>query len=292
MMPNFLIIGANKAGTTSLFAYFKQHPQVFLCPVKEPMFFMVEGTQPDPNRPDKWPRRDAIYTLEAYEALFVGVTDQKAIGEASTGYLSNWEAPYRIRRYIPDAKLIALLRDPAERAFSAYLSNVQLGIEPLSDFVQAIREESLPYNWRFYVRLGFYYSQLKHYLDVFDSRQIKVYLYDDFKADPIRVIQDICRFLEVDDCFVPDMSVWHNVSVVRRKPAWERMLSGWNLYKPSSNSIDRAKPRDYRVGDLKRPDFVKPTIPPEARRMLVETYREDILQLQDLIHRDLSTWLK
>ena len=119
-MPNFLVIGANKSGTSSLYEYLGQHPEVYMSPVKEPLYFSQSGKPPIGNRPDLVLQRDATRTLDEYLALFAGVTDEKAIGEASTSNLSNPRAPTCIREALPEAKLVAVLRHPAERAFSAY----------------------------------------------------------------------------------------------------------------------------------------------------------------------------
>jgi hypothetical protein len=120
-MPNFLIIGAAKSGTTSLHHYLKQHPQVYMSQIKEPSFFAFEGTKPAiPGPWKRWAAHNFITDIQAYRSLFQGVSDEVAIGEASTIYLVHPTAPQRIRHYVPDAKLIAILRDPAERAYSNY----------------------------------------------------------------------------------------------------------------------------------------------------------------------------
>ena len=127
-MPNFLIIGAMRAGTTSLYHYLKQHPQVYMSPVKEPRFFALEGEKPDPGRPtDERLMNHSITDIEAYRALFQAVSKETAIGEASPLYLYSPKAPERIRHYIPDAKLIAVLRDPVERAYSHFLDIFMTG---------------------------------------------------------------------------------------------------------------------------------------------------------------------
>ena len=121
IMPNFLLIGAAKAGTSSLYGYLKQHPQIYMSPIKEPRFFALEGETLNFNGPTRGINQTSINTLEAYSQLFQKVTTEKAIGEASTIYLSSPKAPERIKHYLPDVKLIAILRDPSERAFSSYM---------------------------------------------------------------------------------------------------------------------------------------------------------------------------
>ena len=140
-MPNFLIIGANKAGTTSIYSYLKQHPQIYMSPVKEPMFFTLEGKNIDRTEVSRQiTLKTAVNDIEDYQALFQGVSNEKAIGEASTAYLHCPWCAERIKQYIPDVKLIAILRDPIERAYSNYLMYVRWGLETL-DFPEAVRQE-------------------------------------------------------------------------------------------------------------------------------------------------------
>lgn len=301
-MPNFLIIGANKAGTTSLYRYLNQHPQVYMSPVKEPMFFTLDGNLPDRNEPShQITLKEAVSNIEDYRALFQNVSDQRAIGEASTSYLHcPWSAE-NIKRYIPDVKLIAILRDPIQRAYSNYLMYVRWGLETLS-FAQAVRKEEnrirndYPMGWH-YVRLGFYYEPLKHYFDLFDPAQIRVYLYEDWNIKPAEVIKDIFRFIDVNDTFVPDMSVRHNVSVMPqdklppKNKALHAFLTTPNPIKSLLRPLLPARVRQPIVAALKGQNLVKPSLSLEMRRRLIEMYREDILKLQDLIQRDLSPWL-
>src|ERR671929_75877 len=131
-MPNFFIIGAMKSGTTALYYYLEQHPEVYMSPVKEPNFFC---SQEQKNG------ADAVTDIRAYERLFRGVLGETAVGEASHCYLYEPRAAAAIRRCVPEAKLLAILRNPIDRAFSHFLHMVRTGSEPLSDFAQALREE-------------------------------------------------------------------------------------------------------------------------------------------------------
>jgi Sulfotransferase family len=295
MMPNFLVIGAQKAGTTSLYHYLKQHPEIYMSPLKEPHFFAVEGADPDFRGP--LPRNPLTITdLETYRALFAGVSSETAIGEASPGYLGNPRAAGRIRHYIPEAKLIAILRNPVERAYSAYLHRVRDDREWL-DFARALREEearvraNLTPGW-YYKRAGFYYSQLKRYYELFDREQIRVYLYEDLDADPAGMLRELFAFLNVDETFVPDTSLKHGVTGVPRSRILRRFLRGSNPVKSVLRPLFRPETRVKMVTKLNNLNLTKPQMSPEVRGTLVSSYREDILKLQDLIERDLSEWLE
>ena len=131
-MPNFLIIGAMKSGTTALYYYLEQHPDIYMSPVKEPNFFSSHKQEN---------AADTVTEFGIYRQLFSGGSGKKAIGEASHSYLYEPGAAAEIRRYIPEAKLIAILRNPIERAYSHFLHMVRSGTEPLDDFARALQED-------------------------------------------------------------------------------------------------------------------------------------------------------
>ena len=142
-LPNFLIIGAPKCGTTSLYAYLKQHPQVFMTIPKEPTFFGNEGTDGlfnGPHDEDRAYHSRVITNFADYKALYDRVTNEKAIGEASIYYLYLPKAPEQIQKYVPKAAMFAVLRNPADRAYSAYTHVVRQARERRS-FADSLREE-------------------------------------------------------------------------------------------------------------------------------------------------------
>ncbi|MGJ3247143.1 MAG: sulfotransferase family protein [Elainellaceae cyanobacterium] len=297
-LPNFLMIGAMKAGTTSLYRYLKQHPQIFMSPVKEPNFFALEGEVLDDPRV-------SVTNIAAYHALFDTVTDELAIGEASVRYLYSPRAAERIQHHIPDTKLIAVLRDPVERAFSAYVYQYSRGSDLSSDFGKALRlePERIQKNydcWWHYKSMGFYYAQLKPYYDRFAPSQIKVYLYEDVCDRLHDVVQNIFQFLGVDDQFQPDLQKRHNSTRVPKNQAVHNFLTKPHLVKelikplfPQAIRYNIVK--GLRTRNLTRHDQASPTsrtvIPPEIRVALIDAYQDDILNLQELIQRDLSNWL-
>jgi Sulfotransferase family len=298
-MPNFLIIGTAKSGTTALYNYLKQHPQVYMSPVKEPKFFAYEGEKLDFRGPgDRVANSSVVTDIEAYRALFAKASGETAVGEASPLYLYIPKARERISRYVPEAKLIAILRNPAERAYSHFSQMVRDGREPLDDFSQALGAEEgrVRDNWAFgwhYKRMGFYHAQLERYFDAFGRDQIKVYLYEDLKTDPVGVLRETFRFLDVDDAFVPDMSLKHNVSGIPKSRALHAFIRQSHpiksVFKPFVPEQLRLRLKtSLRNRNLRQP----PPLSREARKELAEAYREDILKLQGLIRRDLSTWLR
>lgn len=299
-MPNFIIIGAAKSGTTALYKYLQQHPDIFMSGVKEPRFFAFEGESLAFNGPQDHGTRfntETITDLGLYQSLFDGVKGEAAIGEASPAYLSSAEkASARIQHHIPDAKLIAILRQPAERAYSGFMHTVRNGWETNLNFEQVLTQEDqrIYDNWGplwQHQSLGFYSLQLNHYYSRFSKEQIRVYLYDDLRQDAQVLMRDIFQFLEVDESFQPDMSKKVNVSGITRSQWLRKFL---NRPDPIKNALKPFIPNAFRkslVQKAKTGNLVRPSISPEVRHHLTQLYRDDILTLQDLIDRDLSIWL-
>jgi hypothetical protein len=296
-LPNFFIIGAAKAGTTALYEYLKQHPQIFMALVKEPKFFAFQNEALAFAGPgDMEAQRNVVTDLFAYENLFRGAGGARAIGEASVIYLYSEQACARIRHYVPDAKLIAVLRNPVERAFSNYLMNVRDGRETL-EFADALaaEEKRIRENWEFiwhYTRAGFYFQQLRRYYDAFPSAQLHIILHEDLEQAPLRVTQETFAFLEVNPSFQPDVWVKHNVSTA--VPKWRYRIPRRTLRSRPARWLKpylpaRAQRKMEQV--LQQRDKPRPAMQPQVRRHLQALFREDILALQDLIRRDLSAWL-
>jgi Sulfotransferase family len=291
-MPNFLVVGAMKSGTTALYYYLEQHPQIYMSPVKEPDFFCLEG-QKDADA-------NSVTDIEAYRDLFKGVSDERAFGEASHCYLYEPGAVDRIRHYVPEARFIAILRNPIDRAYSHYLHMVRNGTEPVADFAQALREEEIGAHpgrtFQDYIGVGLYHGQLKRYFDTFGRHRIRVYLYEDLSNAPLGTLRDAFRFLGVDDTFVPDVSLRRNVSGEPKHKSLDRFLQRPN---PVKRVLKLYLPAGLRwrlsevVDTLKTRNLTQPApLPREVRQQLIEVYREDVRNLAGLIDRDLSGWLE
>lgn len=281
-LPTFIVGGALKAGTTSLNYYFKQHPDIFMCALKEPRYFAYEADNPVhvAGRVLRFPVR----TLDEYAALFDGVTGQRAIGEVSPHYLISPVAPQLIAATIPNVKLIFSLRDPIKRAYSIYWHSVRLGTEsrPVED---ALVEGE------YAVTHGLYYTWLCRWYDYFDAAQIKVILFDDLQSDSRAVFADLCRFVGVDDRFVPEFKVRNQGGAMKneRLGHWFERLKTNRLRQSLDPLVPgwvRARLRDARAKNLEAP----PPMPEAVKRRLGQYYRDDIDQLERLLQRDLSAW--
>ena len=299
-LPNFIVIGAMKSGTTSLYAYLNQHPQIYMSPQKETNFFAFEGETLDYNGPgfrESYTGTLSITDFQAYQRQFAGVTDERAIGEISPTYLYYADKSAQgIQTYIPKTKLITILRDPAERAFSHFLHMMRDHREPLANFRETLKAEAdrINQNWAVswhYQQLGFYHRSLSHYLQQFDKKQMRVYLFEDFKRDPQGVVSNIFDFLEVDTTIQINSSKKHNVSNTYRSRRLHQLIMGDNVLKRAAKRLIPSRLRRQAATQILTANKVKPKLSPEMRHQLIELYREDILKLQDLIKQDLSTWL-
>jgi hypothetical protein len=296
--PNFLITGAPKCATTSVYYYLRQHPEIFMPENKEPRTFASLNRVPDYQGPGDLHREEHTVTdLAQYEALFDEARDEAAIGEASVIDLYDPVAADEIMRHLPRARLIALLRNPVDRAHSNYQHQRYHGREPLADFGQALEQEAgrLRSGWGpfwAYAGLGFYASQLQRYYERFEPDQIGVFLYDDLERDPVGLLQSIYRFLGVSDSFVPDVSRRYLVGGKPRVASFSKLIYSASRFK------DAVRPLvpDYVLAKLKeleaRANRRRQTLDPKLRASLIERFRDDLLQLEKILDRDLSAWLR
>lgn len=305
-MPSFLIVGAQKAGTTALYQYLKQHPDVFMSPVKEPHFFAFETRDLDFRGPrDREILGHMVVRDEgAYRGLFADAVGARARGEASAMYLYMPEAVGGIGRHAPDAKIVAVLRNPADRAYSSFLHMVRDGREPIPEFGRALEaeEERVRGNWSpiwHYRRMGFYHDQVSRYREAFGPEGLRVYLYEDLEGNPEGVLRDIHEFIGVNPSFMPDVSSRYNVSGVpksKKLHAVHRFLLRPNPVKAALKPLFPKRMRRRMVegslNALRNRNLVKPPFPEEVRRGLIEGYTEDISKLEALLGRDLSGWLR
>jgi Sulfotransferase domain len=289
-LPNFLVLGAMKAGTTAVFYSLRQHPEIYVSSVKEPHFFSYLGVE----RP---PRSHHVTCLEDYEKLFDGAGEALAIGECSPSYISHPQAAERIRNVVPDARLVAILRDPADRAFSHYQHRLQIGREQHPDFLKAIEDYETTgaetgMAWSTYLECGFYGRHVRRFRALFDDEQLHWILYDDLQREAGEVLRRLFGFLGVDPGFEPRLQ-WYWRS---GQPRSRRLFDLINQPPAVLSEVARRMlPEELRIrfkAALHNRNLVRTEpMSPEQRRHLIDVYRDDILELQDILHRDLSVWL-
>ena len=298
--PNFLILGAPKAGTTALYAYLSQHPQVYMSPHKEPNFFAFEGNPPHYTGPgdSSGINRSSVTRLDAYRALFAGANGEVAVGEASPLYLQFPDAAHRIHHHVPDAKLIAILRNPVERAYSDFLYRRKNGNEPSDDPLVAFQseDERLARGWSpyfGYLQKGRYADHLERYFSLFARYQISVFLFEDLRNELDATLRRTFEFLGVDDAFRPDTSLRYSTSGVPRNAAIQRALNAAK----KSRSLRAARQvlptaRMHRWYSIVQNRNLAPAPPMSGpvRAYLQDVFDPQIDRLASLVGRDLSHW--
>ena len=297
MGPDFFIIGAPKAGTTWLYRNLSLNRRIFLPDNKEPRFYCVEeGEELNFRGPgdDGW-LSHFVRQRSAYEALFAAAGPDQLRGEASSDYL--YRAPVaapRIRAERPDARIIALLRDPAERAHSNWLHHRRDGRERL-DFgaAMAAEEERIEAGWAWwwhYGRRGYYAEQLQPFFEHFPSEQILLLTYDEIGADPAAVLARASAFLGVEAVVDAEVGVSRNPSLVPRSGlhrAARRVLRP----NPVSRALLPRRLRSDLRHRLNRATMHRPSFDPDDRRRLRRAYRPDVKRLAGMADLDLTRWV-
>jgi len=311
-LPDFFLIGAPKCGTTSLHRYLGQHPGLYMSPIKEPHFFAdeVRVRNFDPTMKAKavaratglrsWldgPTRRSvsggpIETRADYISLFRDAGPFRQAGESSTCYLWSPTAPRNIAEHVPHARILAVLRNPIDRAFSQYAHMLSFARTPITfrEYVDSALESRSSVFSEIYpfLNFGLYGGQLARWLQYFPRERIHVALYDDFKRDPATFMRTIFRFLGVDAAFRPDFSRRYMEARVPRSANAGRMLRI-----PGFVALARRMPRKLR--SALRPLVYRPRramqMEPKDRERLVEWYRSDLYRLSRLLGQDFSGWL-
>ena len=300
-LPNFLVIGAPRSGTTTLHYSLGRHPEIFVSPMKETNFFLFDNSDRLPSWIDDATRRVIPKTLHGYEALFAQATSRhRAIGESSPTYLHGPVAR-RIKNHLPDAKLIAILRHPVEQAYSIY-ATWQCGSvadQPIDHFIDALsNHEPGPLGVAPLAEYGQFHRHISPFFDQFDRSQIKVVLLEDLRRDSVAFFADLFRFLGVDDQIRLDDVPRYNTSGAARSAAVHcalgalgsmrlKILARATLPEATIRHLTILKHR-VRSANLRR----NAKLTPNLRRHLTERfYQADILALGALVGRDLDSWL-
>lgn len=296
VLPNFIIAGASKSGTSSIYHYLKQHPDIFLSEdQKEGRYFsQMEGNFNGPG--DKHIDASITRDLGSYQKLFEGYNNEKGIGDISPEYLYFYEKsiPLIKKTLGEEVKIILILRSPIDRTFSGYTHFKRDKRENLS-FEEALQKEDerKQNNWIWawqYKSSGLYFEQVKAYLENF--KNVQIILFDELKEDANKTLAKICRFIGVSDDFKFDTSYKYNVSGDPKNAVLYKLETSRGLVNFAKKFIPQklvVKLKQRLTGEQQ---MIKSEMNPKTRQQLLKFFKNDILKLQDLIQRDLSHWLK
>ena len=295
-LPTFLVIGAGRSGTTSLDHYLGQHPDIFMSLVKAPSHFFCADLERVPDLATRLVTRSYFTpAADRYEALFDGVGHERAVGEVSPVYLASVHVAQRIVTRLPDARLIAVVRNPVDRAYARYVARYRDGLER-RDFAQVVQDECgeplvRDVAFHTYLPAGFCAHVLETYFERFPREHIRIHLFDDLVRDPAGVLADLCGFVGVDPRFPVDTSVRLNSSGgTVANPLLRGLWTRTALVRAALGPYVRRSLRD-RVFSAVTRSLVDGSLDPGLRRRLVDLYRPEIARLGELLDRDLSHWL-
>lgn len=294
-LPDFLIVGAAKSGTTSLYYYLKQHPRIFLPKVKELCFFRFM----DSPKADK----KFVSKFDDYAAYFKDAVAGQVAGEVCPFYMYSYADTIRnIKRgygaKCKALKIMFILREPAERAWSHFMMNRKDGYEDSENLMDAVRPDVLAerlsgehragYD---YIGLGMYYEQVKAFMDEFP--ECRVFLYDELSSNGVKVVKEMFSFLGVDDGFSPNMEERYNISGIAKSSFLNRLVE--RQY-PLKGIVRRIIPHEIRQKikqSVSRRNIERQEMPGHVRQELTRKYYEDdIRKLEKLINWNLSAWVE
>jgi hypothetical protein len=289
--PNLFIVGAARSGTSSLHEYLNRVEGIHMCSVKEPNFFIEEV---GPNY------RDLLALVneeEKYLSLFQPREDDSVMGESSVSYLYDSNAANKIHEKIPDAKILIILRDPIDRAYSHFLYDLRHGVHSTFDFLQALRDDynrekkGIGYT-QLYVEYGMYSNQVQRYFDVFGQNRVKVIIYEDeFKTNTRKTIQDIISFLGLRSNVPNDDVIQRVFNTSMESSTGSFLVPRYGLVRTMTllardirENSPFLKRLTYPITNSISKNFLlrnqeRPPLSAEAVRFMLNIYREDVQDL-------------
>ena len=288
MKVDFFIVGAPKAGTTSLYHYLNEHPQVEMSSQKEPDYFSDKAI----HEQGMYYGKNRVNTLDKYESLFVQ-KESVVYGESSVSYLFYDNVAEDIKKYNPNAKIIIMLRNPIERAFSHYLMDYRLGL--ISDsFENIIAKKSKHKNahlfYQQYIEVSKYSNQIQRYLDFFEKDSILFIDYEDLKINVSKTVDQVYNFLHISTEFAADINTKHNTFTMPKNKVIRLIYSFVFLRKILTFLFPIYLVKNIRVllfKSDKKPELLK-----ETRSLLKRIFNDDIKNLEEVLSKDYSKWIK
>ena len=300
--PDFLVIGAPKAGTTAVHSALRQHPEVFVSDPKEPKYWLCDDAPPPAwhGPGDAHSQQEWVWRREDYLDLFAGARPDQVRGESTPFYLWSRGAHRRLGEQLPDVRLVAVVRDPIDRAYSNWMHLWCDGLEPDGDFVSAFGRQDqrvadgwAPF-WR-YRELGLYGEQLAHLYRYVDPERVLVVRYREVVDQPAETVDTICRFLGIAEGQVSSIPRDNSRSYV--EPGWRSRAVG-PVVRAGAALGAYAPPQAWRRASVPLVRALagsgqahRPTLTPEQRERLLPGFADDVRLLGELTGRDFSDWL-
>ncbi|MGS2725684.1 sulfotransferase family protein [Psychroserpens sp. BH13MA-6] len=293
MKPNFFIVGAAKAGTTSLYHYLSQHEEVFCPNVKEPNYYASVSAEKasvyEEPKAGNFYHRKVINNYNTYLSLYEDAKKEPILLDSSPSYLWDKNAAAHIYKDNPKAKILIVLRNPVERAFSHYLMDVRSGIQAEMDFKKALEKDCKhqPYTWgnaHLYVGLGLYHDQVKRYLDMFGPSQVKVMIYEDLFSNLESGLKDILNFIEVDTNVDINIHQAHNTFFMPKNKIYRKLIQYKSHLKVYSNRLPENVKKRLKKSMFE--DSTKPSLSQETYEAIFKYFNEDHLKTKQLLLKE------
>lgn len=284
-----MIVGAEKSGTSSLARYLEQHPDICSHRQREMTYFV----------------NDEDYALgyeKIYSRYFPECQNESTILLAKNVGVMYWpEAVKRLWNHNPKCQLVVILRNPVDRAYSAYWYARRMGWENLKSFEEAIaaepnrlKEGGLKRRYCAYLDRGIYHKQLSGLFEHFDKNQVHIFLVEDLNSEPINICHKLYNALGIDSDYVPEVSQQHNKAAVPYFPVISSLLSSAHPIKKALRnflpSMVSSQIRD-KIRHWNEKTFVPPLMKQETRDYLINYFKTSNINLEGFLHRDLSHWI-
>ena len=295
--PNLFIVGAPKCGTTALYHYLRQHPDVYFAP-KEIHYFGSDLT---------FRENKTSLTVDEYLECFSRANNERILGDASVWYLYSKRAAKEIKQFSPDARIIIMLRNPIEMLYSNYSQNRWNGDEDIRSFQMALDAESDrkqgkrlpdstapgPIDTLYYTDTARFTEQVQRYLSEFGEEHVRIVLYDEFANETEAVYRSVLNFLGIDEDFRPKISVVNSNKVIANEHLWKLMKSPppwlrgiWRAALPAN-----ARGSMLRLfSGLNKRQAARSPMESATREYLRKELESDVRRLSELLQRDLSDW--
>ncbi len=274
--PNLFIVGFPKSGTTALYNFLRQHPQVFMTPAKEPFFFSTEA-----------PKRK-VFNLDQYLKLFDEAEDEKIVGEASTNYIYSDSAPGNIHEFNPDANIVVMMREPVDFLYSFYHHGFRDARRSAS-FLDWEKQERMKSTDKRVPERVKYEKYLKRYISLFGKKKVKTVIFEDFKSDNILWFQEVLKFLGVEPGFVPEINKYNRSRQPRFKyinkilkqakiTVYLRKIVPYKFWHKSTSFIDR---------NILLKDKKYDPLDPDMKLKLMKDYKPEVEKISELLDMDM-----
>lgn len=299
-LPNLFVVGSGKCGTTTIHDSLYQHPDVFMSIPKEPAYFCKDFHEES----DEFHKKQNFFFFRnrrEYLNLFSSAKSQRVIGEASTLYFTSKVAAKKIYEFNPESKIIILIREPVDLLYSIHGEYLLKFRENIDDFKQALEAEKQRRNWEnipkripapsllFYSEKVKFSSHIRRYLELFGREQVKIIVYEDFKKNNYKVLQDIFKFIGVETDIDVELKTYRASRKIRSRglktilnfPFFslfpKKILKGRNYYQLRSLLYKAIVKNEPRL-----------EIQPELKKELMEKYKNEVKKTERLINKDLS----